>query len=145
MPNKTWLQLGDKLQNFVHFVFFPRFHLPIAISVFSLTGHCGYMDFRFTTLRAIFKWVSKVIRNSFVFCITSLCAWSTKLASLSKPIGWKLKSITIWTPAFSRTLGNLVEFTISSHWLLKIFSFLLIGLCVNFRFSFTALNREAFS
>ena len=35
--------------------FFPRLHLPIAISVFSLTGHCGYIDFRFTTLRAIFK------------------------------------------------------------------------------------------
>ena len=49
--------------------FFPRFHLPIAISVFSLTGHCGYIDFRFTILRAIFKWVSKVIRNSFVFAL----------------------------------------------------------------------------
>ena len=68
-PTKPDYSLVTNCKNFVHFVFFPRFHLPIAISVFSLTGHCGYIDFRFTTLRAIFKWVSKVIRNSFVFAL----------------------------------------------------------------------------
>ena len=40
----------------------------------------------------------------------------------------KLKPITTWSPAFSRTLGSLV-FTLSSHWLLKVFSCLFIGCC----------------
>ena len=41
----------------------------------------------------------------------------------------KLKSITTWSPAFSRALGGLVVFTLSSHWLSKVFYFLLIGCC----------------
>ena len=39
----------------------------------------------------------------------------------------KLKSITTWSPAFSRALGSLVVFTLSSHWLSKVFYFPLIG------------------
>ena len=41
----------------------------------------------------------------------------------------KLKSITTWSPAFSRALGSLVVFTLSSHWLSKVFYFPLIGCC----------------
>ena len=36
--------------------------------------------------------------------------------------------------AFSRALGIVVGFTLSSHWLLKIFSFLPTGCCDNFGF-----------
>ena len=44
----------------------------------------------------------------------------------------KLKTITTWSPAFSRALGSLLVFTLSSHWLLVTFSFALIGCCDNF-------------
>ena len=39
----------------------------------------------------------------------------------------KVKPITSGSPAFSRALGNLVVFILSFNWLLKVFSFLLIG------------------
>ena len=42
--------------------------------------------------------------------------------------GAKLKPITTWSPAFSRALDSLVVYTFSSHWLLEVFSFVLIGL-----------------
>ena len=42
------------------------------------------------------------------------------------------KTITTWSPAFSRALGSLLVFTLSSHWLLVTFSFALIGCCDNF-------------
>ena len=41
----------------------------------------------------------------------------------------KLKPITTWSPAFSRALCSLVGFIWSSHWLIHVFSFLLIGRC----------------
>ena len=37
--------------------------------------------------------------------------------------GAKLKPITTWSPAFSRTLGSLVGFTLSSQWLLEVIPF----------------------
>ena len=55
----------------------------------------------------------------------------------------KLKSITNWSHAFSRALGSLVGFTLKSHWLLEILSFLLIGRCDYFGFGFTTLNQNA--
>ena len=57
------------------------------------------------------------------FCFTSLCDWSRKLTPSSQPI-WFV-------------------FTLSSHWLLRIFLFLLIGFCDYFGFSFTTLNRKS--
>ena len=41
----------------------------------------------------------------------------------------KLKPAATWSPAFSRALGSLVVFTLSSDWLSQEISFLLIG-CV---------------
>ena len=41
----------------------------------------------------------------------------------------RLKPITTWSPAFSRALCSLVGFIWSSHWLIHVFSFLLIGRC----------------
>ena len=40
----------------------------------------------------------------------------------------KLKPLTTLSPTFSRAVSSLVGFTMGSHWLLKLFSFLLIGL-----------------
>ena len=58
--------------------------------------------------------------------------------------GAKLKKITTWSPAFSRNLGNLVDFSLSSHWFLRVFYFPLISRCDKFGFGFMTLNRKAF-
>ena len=47
--------------------------------------------------------------------------------------GAKLKTITAWSPAFSRALASLTVLALSSHWLLKVFP-LLIGHCDYFGF-----------
>ena len=52
----------------------------------------------------------------------------------------KIKPITTWSPAFSRALDSFVGFT---HWLLMVFSFLLIGCREYFGFGFKILNRKA--
>lgn len=57
-----------------------------------------------------------------------------------------LKPITTWSFAFSRafrSLGSFFFLTLISHWLLKVFYFLLIGRCDYFRFGFTTLYRKA--
>lgn len=51
----------------------------------------------------------------------------------------KLKSFTAWLPAFSRAL----VFILSSHWLFKVFSFLLIGSCNYFDYGSMTLNGKA--
>ena len=47
------------------------------------------------------------------------------------------------SPVISRALGSLVGSTMSSHWLLKVFSFVLIGRCGYFGFGFTTLGQKA--
>ena len=51
-----------------------------------------------------------------------------------------LKPITSRSLSFSRALGSSFVFSLGSHWLVKVFSFLLIGRCDNFGFGFTTLN-----
>ena len=43
----------------------------------------------------------------------------------------------------SRALGGLLDFTLSYHWLLKVFPFHLIDRCDYFGFGFTTLTRKA--
>ena len=57
----------------------------------------------------------------------------------------KLKPIASWSLTFYRASGWLHVFTLSSHWLLVIFAFVLIGRCDYFGFGFTTLNRKALS
>ena len=54
------------------------------------------------------------------FCFISLCDWSRKRAPLFQPIRCEL--VARW----------LAVLTLSSHWQLKVFSFLLIGCCDDF-------------
>ena len=72
------------------------------------------------------------------FCFTLLSDQSRKLASLSfSQSDAKLKSFTTWSPVFSRALRSLVIFTLSSHWLLDVFPFLLFDRCYYNGFGFT--------
>ena len=96
-------------------------------------------------LRAIFNWVSKVIRKCIGF--GSLCI-VIGLENSRHPLSQsdaKLKPIAIWSLAFSRAWGRLHAFTLSSHWLLMIFTFVLIGRCDYFGFGFATLNIENYS
>ena len=55
----------------------------------------------------------------------------------------KLIPVTTSSPAFSRALERFVGCTLSSHWLFKVFSFLLIGRCDYYGFGFTTVSRKA--
>ena len=78
------------------------------------------------TVKAIFNCASKVI-NSFFFQF-ALCLFR-KLALLAQPIRCQAKADHNLVPAFSRALCSLVGFIWSSHWLIHVFSFLLIDRC----------------
>ena len=60
----------------------------------------------------------------------------------AKKLNSKLKLVTPWSLAFSRAFSCLVVFTLSSHWLLVIFSFVLIGREDNFGFLFHDTQSE---
>ena len=51
--------------------------------------------------------------------------------------------IASWSPAISRALGFLLLVTLSSHWRLMIYLFVLIGRRDYFGFSLTTCNRKA--
>ena len=75
----------------------------------------------------------------FLLCFTSLCDWLRKLATLSRPNRFNTTTNGELVTPFSRALGNLLVFILSSH---EMFSFLLIGCCQYFGSSFTTLNRK---
>ena len=65
-----------------------------------------------------------------LFCFSSLCDWSRKLASLSQPVRLRLKTITTWALAFSRATSCLLVYILSSHWFPAIIPFPMIGCCI---------------
>ena len=73
------------------------------------------------------------------FCFTSCGDWSLKLAPPFQPIRCKTKTNQ---DLVARALGIWVSFTLSSHWLSRVFFFLLIGCWDYFGFGFTTINRK---
>ena len=94
------------------------------------------------SVRAIFKWVSKVIRDC-IGCpfLCSMIGLGNSRHTLNQSDA-KLKPIPIWSPAFSRALGWLVVRTLSSHWVLELFSFLLIGCCDSLVFLYDTQSKS---
>ena len=94
------------------------------------------------SVRAIFKWVSKVIRDC-IGCpfLCSVIGLGNSRHTLNQSDA-KLKPIPIWSPAFSRALGWLVVRTLSSHWVLELFSFLLIGFCDSLVFLYHTQSKS---
>ena len=80
----------------------------------------------------------------FCFGFTLLCDWSSKLPSHFPPIRFKTNTNRVLIPCFRKFACSNFEF----HWLLVIISFVLIGCCDHFGFSFNvtqskyALNRH---
>ena len=63
------------------------------------------------------------------FYFTSVCDWSSQSASLSQPIRRKTETnhdLVVHVLSFLRGSDN---FTLSFHWLLQVFSFLMNDLC----------------
>ena len=75
-----------------------------------------------------------LLENFFGFGITSLYGPQNSCHFLSRSDSL-LKPITTCSPAFSRALGILLDFALSSHWLFNVLSFLLIGRCNYFGFN----------
>ena len=95
-------------------------------------------------VRAIFNWVSKVIRDCIGFTLLRSVIGLEISRHFFDQSDAKLKPIATWSLAFSRALRRLLVFALSSHWLLGIFPlFWLHGCCDNFGFGFTTLNRKA--
>ena len=94
------------------------------------------------SVRAIFKWVSKVIRD-YIGCpfLCSVIGLGNSRHTLNQSDA-KLKAIPIWSPTFSRALGWLVVRTLSSHWVLELFSFLLIGCCDSLVFLYDTQSKS---
>ena len=82
---------------------------------------------RIRWFRAIFNCVKSYL-GLLCFCITSLCDWSSKFASLTLPIRCKTKTTHDLVVAFSRSFGSLVVFTLTFHWHWKVSPFFLITL-----------------
>ena len=93
--------------------------------------------------RALFNGVSKVIRDCIGFALLlSVIGLENSRHPLNQ-LDAKLKPIATWLLSFSRASGHLHVFTLSSHWLLVMLIFVLIGRCDYFGFGFTTLNRKA--
>ena len=70
--------------------------------------------------------------------------WYRKLAPLSQPIRCETKTnsdLVTHVSSCLRPSTLLHVFTLSSHWLLVIFIFVLIGRCVYFGFGFTMVGK----
>ena len=76
-------------------------------------------------------------------CFTTPCDWLKKFTLPTQTIRCKLQPIATNGHMRFPALGNMLHgFTkMSSHWLLVIFTFVLIGLCDYFGFGFTTLNN----
>ena len=75
------------------------------------------------------------------FYFTSVCDWSSQSASLSQPIRRKTETnhdLVVHVLSFLRGSDN---FTLSFHWLLQVFSFLMNDLCDNFTWVFIGSYR----
>ena len=73
------------------------------------------------------------------FCFTTLCDWLKKFPLPTRPIRWKTKTIR----DLVTRLSLLHVFTSSYHWLLLIFSSVLIGRCDYFGFGFKEISPKA--
>lgn len=114
-----------------------RIHLfslyPFLMQVLSkpmkttLTSYAVHKELFFN--RATFNWVSKVIRDRFSFALRCCVIGPGNSRHSLNQSDAKLKPITTWSVEFSRALDILVGFILSSHWLFRVFSFLLIGHC----------------
>ena len=88
-------------------------------------------------IRAVSNWVSKVIIELLWFCFTTLSDWIKISRHLLNQSDAKPKNHATWSRAFSRRLH---VFSLSFHWFIVLFTFVVIGHCNCFGFGFTTLD-----
>ena len=74
------------------------------------------------------------------FCIATVCDWLKILAPLSRPIRSKTKINRALPARVSRAWRRLHVFTLSSDWLIGLFTIAVIGQSNYFGFGFTTLK-----
>ena len=74
--------------------------------------------------------MSKVIRHCIGFALLRSVIGQENSSHFLNQSDAKLKPIAIWSLAFSRDSGRLHVFNLSSHWLLVMLTFVLIGCLV---------------
>ena len=90
--------------------------------------------------RAVFNWVSKVIRHCFGFALLRSMIGLKNSRHLLNQSDANPKPIATWSHAFSRAWRRLRAFASSSHWFIVLFTFLMIDDCNCFGFGVTTLN-----
>ena len=101
---------------------------------------CCFDYFNRKIVRAIFNWVSKVIRDCIGFALLRSVIGLENSRHPLKQSDAKVKPIATWSLAFSRAWDRLRVFTLSSHWFVMIFILVLIGRCDYFGFGFSTLD-----
>ena len=86
--------------------------------------------------------MSKVMRDCFVFSSLRSVIGTKDLCLALDQSDAKLKPVLTWSRAFYRALGSLVVRTMSSHCLLKEFTFILLGSCDFLWFWFYDTQRK---
>ena len=89
-----------------------------------------------------FSWGFKVIRDYFGFSLLCSVIDSENSRCPLNQSNAKVKTIDwLWLP-FSRASSSLFVFTLNPHWLVVIFTCVLIGGCDNFGFGFSTPGRK---
>ena len=91
-------------------------------------------------VRAVSNWVSKVMLYCFGFALLRCVIGPENSCHNLNQSNVKLKPNTTWSLAFSRALRKLAVSTLSSHWLIIMVTFFLIGSCDYLDFGFSILN-----
>ena len=118
----------------------------LSLKLYLHTGsfqHCWSKQYA-VSHRAIFNWVSKVIRDCIGYALLrSVIGLEISRHPLNQSDA-KVKPIATWSLAFSRAWDRLPLFILSSHWSpSEIFlCSVLIGRYDYFGFGFTTLNRK---
>ena len=119
------------------FVYFQRFRLFASFFFFfELSLAFCYIPF----VRAVSNWVSKVMLYCFGFALLRCVIGPENSRHNLNQSNVKLKPNTTWSLAFSRALRKLAVSTLSSHWLIIVVTFFLIGSCDYLDFGFSILN-----
>ena len=97
----------------------------------GVSGRPGYPGPSVRTLLLFFFYgsffVSKLIPDCFSFGLPRSAIGPKKWRQLFNQIAAEVEPITHRLIAYSRASGSLVDFALSSHWLLMIFFFVVIG------------------
>ena len=111
----------------------------LLVFFFSYFWPFFYISF----VRAVSNWVSKVMLYCFGFALLRCVIGPENSRHNLNQSKVKLKPNTTWSLAFSRALRRLTVSNLSSHWLIIMATFFLIGSCDHFGLGCRTLSWNA--